>query len=140
MFTLKMRITFYLVSILGMSSALIPIQSAKRVAQATAGAALAGTLALSPVSAKQDITQGQQLFQQDCASCHSAIKSLPGDQTSLSRKALSKYRDLDENKVKDFVQNQLPHSFMPFAVKYNDQDYKDVAGYVLEKALNNESP
>lgn len=111
-------------------------------ASVVGAAALAVTLFSSPVAAiaqtPQDITQGQELFQADCAECHAKLKSLPGDKPSLDREALAKYRDLDEGKIKDFVQNQFPHKFMPF--QYSEKDYAGVTGYVLEKALNNQNP
>eukprot|EP00977_Amphora_coffeiformis_P016871 scaffold5357_cov208-Amphora_coffeaeformis.AAC.4 len=141
-----MRLVFFLFSLLTAATAWTPDSLPRailhKVAKASAGATLvAVTLATSsPVSAKQDVTQGQQLFQADCASCHAAVKKLPGDQTLLNRDALGKYRDLDENKIKDFLQNRFPHNVMPFAIQYSDNDYADVSGYVLEQALNNQKP
>ena len=110
--------------------------------KATATAFLAGAVVLVaaslPAVAEQDVTHGQQLFQADCAACHAKVEKLPGDQTSLTRQALDKYRNLDAQEIKAFVQEEFPHKFMPFG--YASQDYQDVSAYILEKALDNQTP
>ena len=106
------------------------------LASAVGGVAIAASVAVAPVQA-MPVTQGEKLFEADCAQCHSAIKKLPGDQTSLQKEALEKYRGgVDETKVKAFVKDEFPHSFMPFASKYSDKDYNDVAKYVVDQAKN----
>ena len=111
-----------------------PKTAIKKISAFTGSAAIAASIAVSPVHAKS-VTQGEQLFQADCAQCHSAIKALPGDQTALQKEALKKYRGgADQATVKDYVQNQLPHSYMPFALKYSDKDYTDVSRYVIKIA------
>lgn len=111
-----------------------PKATMKKIASFAGSAAIAASIAVCPVNAKS-ITQGEQLFQADCAQCHSAIKALPGDQTALNIEALKKYRGgADKATVKDYVQNQLPHSYMPFALKYSDRDYGDVSSYVAKQA------
>jgi len=63
----------------------------KQFSSAVGAAAVAASIAVAPVQAK-NISQGEQLFQADCAQCHNAIKALPGDQTSLQKEAIKKFR------------------------------------------------
>ena len=114
----------------------------KIVNNKAATAFLAGTVVLVaaslPAVAEQDVTHGQQRFQADCAARHAKVEKVPGDQTSLNRQALDKYRNLDAKEIKTFVQEEFPHKFMPFG--YANQDYQDVSAYILEKELYSQTP
>jgi mono/diheme cytochrome c family protein len=111
-----------------------PQTAFKQVSSVVGCAAIAATIAVAPVEA-EGVPKGEQLFQADCAQCHRAITALPGDQAKLQEEAIKKYRGgADEATIKDYVQNQLPHGYMPFARKYSDKDYSDVARYVVQIA------
>lgn len=82
-----------------------------------------------------DIAHGATLFQANCAGCHAGGQNFMSEKKTLQKEALEKYRSLDQAKIQDFVQNGMPHKFLPMKQPFDDKDYLDVTSYVLDQAL-----
>jgi cytochrome c6 len=86
-----------------------------------------------PSASDADLKHGATLFTANCASCHAGGQNVASEKKTLQKGALEKYQSLDQAQLQKYVQNSMPHKFMP--LKFSDQDYKDVTSYVLDQAL-----
>jgi cytochrome c6 len=89
-----------------------------------------------PSHADADVAQGAALFKAECAGCHLGGNNFMSEKKTLKKDALAQYQSLDATKLQAFVQNQMPHSFLPFHSKWSDQDFADTVGYVLDQAVS----
>lgn len=109
------------------------------VPTALVAAALVASASLGlplPSSAAADVAHGASLFKADCAGCHLGGSNFMSEKKTLKKDALAQYQSLDASKLQAFVQDKMPHSFLPFHSKWSDQDYEDAVGYVLDQAVN----
>ncbi|EEC46742.1 predicted protein [Phaeodactylum tricornutum CCAP 1055/1] len=99
-------------------------------------AAISITLA-SPISATAaaDVGNGSELFKANCAGCHAGGANFLAEKKTLTKEALENFQSLDQQKLQDFVQNKMPHKFLPFKSQFSDSDYSDVTSYVLDQAI-----
>ena len=59
------------------------------------------------------------------------------EQKTLRKDALEKYvGSADPIPIQTFVQKGMPHKLLPFANKFSDQDYANVASYVSDQAVH----
>ena len=58
------------------------------------------------------------------------------EKKTLRKEALEKFQSLDATKLQTFVQNQMPHVFLPFHSKLSDADFENVVSYVVNQAVN----
>jgi cytochrome c6 len=89
-----------------------------------------------PSNADADVAHGAALFKAECAGCHLGGNNFMSEKKTLKKDALQQYQSLDSAKLQAFVQNQMPHSFLPFHSKWSDQDFADAVGYVLDQAVS----
>jgi cytochrome c6 len=83
-----------------------------------------------------DITKGQVLFQANCAGCHAGGNNYVQEKRTLRKDDIQQYRgSTDQAVIMNFVQNGMPHKFLPMKVPMENKDYNDVVGYVLDQAL-----
>jgi cytochrome c6 len=104
-----------------------------------AAAAFAAAVLLSPLpssAASADVAHGAALFQAECAGCHIGGNNVMSEKKTLKKDALEQYQSLDATKLQAFVQDKMPHSFLPFHSKWSDQDFQDAVGYVLDQAVS----
>ena len=87
-------------------------------------------------AAAADVAHGAALFKAECAGCHIGGNNVMSEKKTLKKDALEQYQSLDASKLQAFVQNKMPHSFLPFHSKWSDQDFADAVGYVLDQAVN----
>jgi cytochrome c6 len=94
-----------------------------------------GTTFAIPVTAHalESATQGKVLFQASCAGCHAGGQNFVAPDKTLQMEALKKYRTMEPIKLQEFLQKEMPHRMLP--LKFSDEDYKSVTGYVLDQAL-----
>ena len=83
-----------------------------------------------------DVGSGAKLFSANCAGCHGGGNNYISEKKNLRRDALEKYQSLDSEKLQAFVQNKMPHKFLPFKQEFTDDNYADTIAYVLDQALN----
>lgn len=87
------------------------------------------------VAGGADIVRGSALFEANCAGCHRGGVNYINESKTLKKDALEKYLSVDQPKVQEFVQNKMPHKFLPFHSEFTDKEYLDVTTYVLDQAL-----
>ena len=90
----------------------------------------------SPAWSQPDITQGQVLFQANCAGCHAGGNNYVQEKRTLRQADIQQYRgSTDQAVIANFVQNKLPHQLFPMKIPMEEKDYNDVVAYVLDQAL-----
>lgn len=90
----------------------------------------------SPAWSQPDITQGQVLFQANCAGCHAGGNNYVQEKRTLRQADIQQYRgSTDQAVIANFVQNKLPHKLLPMKTPMEEKDYNDVVAYVLDQAL-----
>lgn len=83
-----------------------------------------------------DITQGQVLFQANCAGCHAGGNNYIQEKRTLRKDAIQQYRgSTDQAVIANFVQNGMPHKLLPMKTPMEEKDYNDVVAYVLDQAV-----
>jgi cytochrome c6 len=125
-------------------ASLTPKAASPAPASASFGAAAAAAFAgaavlLSPLpssAASADVAHGAALFKAECAGCHIGGSNVMSEKKTLQKDALEQYQSLDATKLQAFVQDKMPHSFLPFHSKWSDQDFQDAVGYVLDQAVS----
>ena len=94
-------------------------------------------LTVPVVSTAADIANGSKLFDYNCAACHRGGMNYVSEKKTLQKDAIEKYRKTTNvDKIQDYIQNAMPHRFMPFGNKFSNDDYTDVVSFVLDQALN----
>jgi len=85
-----------------------------------------------------NLEQGQELFTNNCASCHAGGMNVMKEKKTLRKDALEKFVGLDEEKVKAFVQESGQHKRLIFPKvpggKFTDDAYADVVTYIVDQA------
>lgn len=108
-----------------------------RLSAAAAATLLSIQLIAGPLPAwSADVANGATLFQANCAGCHAGGQNLLSAKKTLEKAALEKYLSTNQAEIQNFVQNGMPHKFLPMKTPFADKDYVDVTSYVLEQALD----
>ena len=93
-------------------------------------------------AASFDISRGATLFTSNCAGCHAGGMNYVKEQKTLKKESLQKFisADFDQSTIKSWLQSSGQHSRIVFFKmpdgKMKDGDWGDVAGYVVDQALN----
>lgn len=88
-----------------------------------------------------DVTHGEELFRQFCASCHPGGTNVIARERDLHKEALEKIIGLaeEEDGIIKFVKNSNIHrGALAFTGRLSDQDFKDVGRYVYIQAMEKE--
>lgn len=118
---------------------------AQQVAEAAVlSSLLFGTMMMNPTAAANadsiggNLERGQELFTNNCASCHMGGMNVIKEKKTLRKDALEKFIGLDEEKVKTFVQESGQHKRLIFPKvpggRLTDEDYTDVVTYIVDQA------
>lgn len=97
----------------------------------------------SPVMALDgDISRGETLFVNNCASCHVGGTNVIKPAKTLSQKDLEKnIRSAEQDSVQNFFQNSMQHKLLNFPKveggKLSEQQLVDVTTYISNQALEN---
>lgn len=88
-----------------------------------------------------DIVQGQQLFNDNCASCHMGGANFAKPERTLKKDALEKYGiGVEQPSILSFVTNSQRHKNLVFfraeGGKLNPQQWEDVTSYISDQAKN----
>ena len=100
-------------------------------------AVIMATLPLPANAAVGSVTKGEQIFQANCASCHSEGKNVIAKTRTLEKEALEEFlRVKSADDISTFVRSSDVHrGALLFAARMNDQDYSDVATFVYDQAM-----
>jgi cytochrome c6 len=110
--------------------------SMKAFAGMTSAMLLSAVLLLPNTAWSLDVSKGETLFQANCAGCHAGGNNFVSQKRTLQKEAIQQYRgSTDQDVIKGFVQNGMPHKILPMKTPMEENDYSDVVAYVLDQAL-----
>lgn len=98
---------------------------------------------ISPaVALEGDISRGETLFVNNCASCHIGGSNVIKPAKTLSQKDLIKnIKSAEQESVQNFFQNSMQHKLLNFPKveggKLSEQQVVDVTAYISNQALEN---
>ena len=102
---------------------------------------LAASILIVPAPAVAgDIGKGNELFTNNCASCHIGGSNLVNEKRNLRADALEKYGiGLDQESIQNFVTNNARHKNLVFfkmeGGKLNPTQWEDVTAYISDQAI-----
>ncbi len=87
-----------------------------------------------------NISHGEELFSQNCSSCHPGGTNVISRERNLQKEALDKFIGLsdEEEGIISFVKNSNIHrGALAFTNKLSDQDFEDVGRFVYIQSMEN---
>jgi len=115
-------------------------ENLQATAQNIAIVAAATILSTAPLAANAaDVAKGEAVFQTTCIVCHKGGTNAIAKERTLEKDALEKFIGLEsEANISSFVKDSNVHrGALAFSARLSDEDYKDVAAFVYNQAMEN---